>query len=111
MSAWTCTPSATGVNVAVPLTLFPAVGLSTAIAFDDAADFAAGVCASAIKPAHDRNSRPLKETRNNFISASVFRTARQVQPHQIVGSSWPRVSHGRCRTQHRLTATFKRGLS
>src|SRR5262249_5342884 len=72
ISAWTWTPSATGVNVTVPLSLLPAVGCSTAIAFDDAADFAAGVCASAIKPANDASASPMNEARNEFISQVYF---------------------------------------
>ena len=56
-----------GVNVTVPLTLLPAVGCSTEMPFDDAADFAAGVCASAIKPANDRNISPIREAREEFI--------------------------------------------
>jgi hypothetical protein len=41
--------------------------------FDDAADFAAGVCASANKPANDASTSPMNQARNEFILASVFR--------------------------------------
>src|SRR3954452_23767344 len=83
-SACTCTPSAPGVNVAVPLTLLPAVACSTEMPFDDAADFAAGVCASANKPANDASTSPIKEALKKFMSAFVFRAGRHVQPHQCL---------------------------
>src|SRR5436190_24005090 len=89
ISAWTCTPSATGVNVTVPLTLLPAVGCSTEMPFDDAADFAAGVCASAIKPANDASTSPVKEALRKFMSAFVFRTGLHVQPHRIEARGRP----------------------
>jgi hypothetical protein len=50
--------------------------------FDDAADFAAGVCASAIKPANDAGTSPIKKALKKFMSAFVFRTSRHVQSHQ-----------------------------
>jgi len=49
--------------------------------FDDVADFAAGVCASAIKPANDTSASPMKEALKKFMSAFVFRTSRHVQSH------------------------------
>ena len=61
-------------NVTVPLTLLPAVGRSTEMPFDDAADFAAGVCASANKPANDASTSPMDQARNEFILASLFRS-------------------------------------
>jgi hypothetical protein len=71
------------VNVTVPLTLFPVVGCSTEMPFDDATYFAAGVCASAIKPANDASASPMKEALTKFMSAFVFRMGRHVQSHQI----------------------------
>lgn len=59
----------------MPLALLLAVGCSTEMPFDGAADFAAGVCASAIKPAHDRNISPMREARDEFISLPVFALA------------------------------------
>jgi hypothetical protein len=50
--------------------------------FDDAADFAAGVCASANKPAKDASTSPIKEALKKFMSAFVFRTSLHVQSHQ-----------------------------
>jgi hypothetical protein len=44
--------------------------------FDDAADFAAGVCASAIKPANDASASPMKEALRKFMSPFVFRSRR-----------------------------------
>src|SRR4029077_7800330 len=49
--------------------------------FDDVADFAAGVCASAIKPANDASASPMKEALKKFMSVFVFRTSRHVQSH------------------------------
>src|SRR5260370_6022320 len=69
-------------NVTVPLTLLPAVGCSTEMPFDDVADFAAGVCASAMKPANDASASPMKEALSEFMSAFVVRTSRHVQSHQ-----------------------------
>jgi hypothetical protein len=69
--------------VTVPLTLLPAVGCSTEMPFDDAADFGAGVCASAMKPADDASASPMKEAFSKFMSAFVFRMGRHVQPHQM----------------------------
>ena len=74
----------------VPLTLLPAVGCSTEMPFDDDADFAAGVCASANKPANDASTSPMKEDLRKFMSAFVFRTGRHVQSHQY--SSDPAVT-------------------
>jgi hypothetical protein len=51
--------------------------------FDDAADFA-GVCAKANKPANNATASPMNQTRNEFISASVFRSTGLVQPHQSI---------------------------
>jgi len=68
--------------VTVPLTLLPAVGCSTEMPFDEAADFAAGVCASAIKAANDASTIPMKKVFRKFMSAFVFRTGRRVQSHQ-----------------------------
>jgi hypothetical protein len=39
---------------------------------DDAADFAAGVCASANKPANDASTSPIKEALRKFMSAFYF---------------------------------------
>src|SRR5215471_9068503 len=51
--------------------------------FDGAADFAAGVCASAIKPANEASTSPMKKALMKFMLAFVFRTSRRVQSHQI----------------------------
>ena len=50
--------------------------------FDDAADLAAGVCASAIKPANDASTSPMKKALSKFMLAFVLRTSRRVQSHQ-----------------------------
>lgn len=50
---------------------------------DGVADFAAGVCASAIKPANDASTSPIKKALSKFMLAFVFRTSQRVQPHQI----------------------------
>jgi hypothetical protein len=51
-----------------------AVACSTEIPFDDAADFGAGVCAKANKPANEASTSPINEARSEFILASVFRS-------------------------------------
>ena len=66
----------------VPFTLLPAVGCSTEMPLDDAAGFAAGVCASANKPANDASTSPIKEALRKFMSVFVFRMSRRVQSHQ-----------------------------
>jgi len=50
--------------------------------FDDVADFAAGVCASAIKAAENASTSPTSKVLRKFILAFVFRTGRRVQSHQ-----------------------------
>ena len=53
----------------VPVTLFPAVGCSVAMAFNDAVPvFAVGVYASAIKPAKARNISAMREDLKVLIS-------------------------------------------
>jgi len=66
----------------VPVILLPSVVCSTEMPFYDAAGFAAGVCASATKPANDASTSPMKEALKEFMSAFVFRTRPHVQPHQ-----------------------------
>ena len=50
--------------------------------FDDAADFAAGVCAGAINPPNDVSASPTKKALNKFMLAFVFRMSRRVQSHR-----------------------------
>ena len=68
----------------VPLILFPVAGCSTEMPFDDAGDFAAGVCASAIKPANDATASTMKEALKKFMLAFVFHMGRRVQSHRFL---------------------------
>src|SRR4029077_2604405 len=100
-------------NVTVPLTLLPAVGCSTEMPFDDVADFAAGVCASAIKPANDASASPMKEALSEFMSAFVFRTSRHVQSHQCSHKrkfrcAFGRRAFGQCHSSRRNSSDLER---
>ena len=69
-------PSATSVNVTVPVTLLPAVGCSTATAFKGADDFSSGVWALAVKGLTTKNISAINKAWNEFILASLFRKTR-----------------------------------
>src|SRR5213076_2388925 len=66
-SAWTCTPSATSVNVTVPLTLLPSVGCSRAIAFNGGDGFSVAVWARAMLDVSGKNISVINESGNKFI--------------------------------------------
>src|SRR5437762_11772179 len=90
-SAWTCTPSATSVNVTVPLTLLPSVGCTAAIAFNGADGFSVVAWARAIPDVSDKNISVINETGNKFIQG--LRRTELFQPyccgliHQILARS------------------------
>src|SRR4030095_9014382 len=72
ISACTCTPSATSVNVTVPLTLLPAVGCSTAMAFKGVGGFSCGVCARAGMAVRERIINTTNQLGNECIFIFLF---------------------------------------
>jgi len=72
MSACTRTPSASSVKVTVPLTLLSAVECSTAIAFNGAADFGTGDCASAAPAASDKHNGVINDIVNEFMLCNSY---------------------------------------